>query len=959
MKNFVQLSSAVIHHKMSYKFRTIVLVYFVIPWLMTCQPMTTDREPVTGLVWSSFLGGQGGDNALLIQRDGAGHIYLAGWTDSTDFPRQGAIQTALDEPKDIFITKLSPDGETILYSTYLGGNGSDSARGMVVDEAGQVILVGVTRSTDFPTTLDAVQPEFGGGEVDGFITILNAAGNGVLYSSYLGGSQDDFANDMARDEAGNIFLTGSSYSDDFPTTANALQPRSQGSLDAFVMQLSPGAKQIRYSTYLGGSFIDSAWNIVVDQYGDVYLSGLTESDDFPVVNPLQADHQGDYPDIFFAKLVDNGQRLAYSSYLGGNSIEDIDSGAMAVDDDLNLYLAGSTESPEFPVQQAIQGEFDELQDVFISKITPDGQELAFSTFLGGVDVDGAYGLTLDSAGNIYVIGFARSDNFPLVNAFQPHKGGGDFDIFVVKLPADGRRLFYSSFLGGTDMDIGWDIVADDSGYAYIAGQSWSTNFPIATKLQPEHQGSRDGIVSKLNFLHIDRALQHQITGSATYVLTVTNSGLVTPTNLQISHTLPPTISHLHGGQYQAGTVRWSAASLSPGQSLTVSLTTQQPFASRAYQVQTAEGYQASGAVLEPHLPPVPPVADAVTVPGWGQVPLSQLFGGGMLMIVFFGLVGFSIRWYRRQQTVRQNLRNQVNPYISGAAIEDRQLFFGRETFIKRLLESVADNHVAIEGWRRSGKSSLLKRLASRLAETNDPRYHFIPVLFDCQRVTEATFYARLMRAILRSLEQHYTTFTPPRLLYHQSAEEYDDHDFEDDWHALLEVLQPRFEKAIRLIVLLDEGDHLNHYQTTTRSKLRGLLSDNRTLRLVWAGVQLVSQADQIDSPWYNQFISYKIPPLTPHEARQLIVVPAQAVGYQFEVAAIETIIEQAQGQPYIIQYLCQRAVAQMLRRQQSPAQVTSADVAVAIDHLAVEPAGLDPYSVVYQLREERKRGRME
>ena len=381
----------------------------------------------------------------------------------------------------------------LVYSTYLGGSAADSGFSIAVDSAGNAYVTGETYSFDFPTQ-NPLQSFFGGGVLDAFVGKLNAAGTALVYSTYIGGNGSDFGASISVDSAGNAYVAGVTGSTDFPTQ-NPLQSSYGGNTDVFVSKLNATGSALTNSTYLGGGLFDQASGVAVDSAGNAYVTGYTSSTDFPTQNPLQSAYGGGLEDGFVTKLNAAGTAL-YSTYLGGH---DTDWGyGIAVDSAGNAYVAGITSSDNFPTQNALQSSYGGFYDAFVTKLNAAGTALVYSTYLGGSDDDDVgVDIAVDSAGNAYVTGFTSSTNFPTQNAFQTY-GGGQYDAFVSKLNAAGSALVYSTYLGGTDRDIGWGIAVDSGGNAYVTGQTISSNFPTQNPLQGSHGGGADdAFVSKL------------------------------------------------------------------------------------------------------------------------------------------------------------------------------------------------------------------------------------------------------------------------------------------------------------------------------------------------------------------------------------------------------------------------------------------------------------------------------
>jgi len=453
-----------------------------------CQVASWDRQsplvidPV--LVYYYFLGGSDGDVSEDIAVDGLGNAYVIGYTSSPDFPTVNALYpthgwnftvnvpypTHCTGVYDAFIFKLSADGSQAVYSTYLGGNSSDFGHGIAVDGFGNAYVTGYTSSPDFPT-VNALYPS---GRGDAFIFKLSADGSQAVYSTYLGGNDWDIGEDIAVDGLGNAYVTGETWSSDFPTVS-ALYPNLCGENDAFIFKLSADGSQAVYSTYLGGSGLDMGFGIAVDGLGNAYVTGVTQSP-FPTVSALYPTHGGGCYDAFIFKLSADGSQAVYSTYLGGN---DNDWGVdIAVDGSCNAYVTGSTESSDFPTVNALYPDFSGRDDAFIFKLSADGSQAVYSTYLGGSSGAAGSGIAVDGLGNAYVTGGTSSSDFPTVNALYPDFSGY-LDAFIFKLSADGSQAVYSTYLGKND-DAGSGVAVDGLGNAYVTVNNgcWSNYFTV-------------------------------------------------------------------------------------------------------------------------------------------------------------------------------------------------------------------------------------------------------------------------------------------------------------------------------------------------------------------------------------------------------------------------------------------------------------------------------------------------
>ncbi len=470
-------------------------------------------DPV--ISYSTYLGGSQDENANSVGGGGiavdpSGKIYVTGKTFSPDFPVTPGSHDEVGSGQEVFVAKIDPTATgaaSLVYSTYLGGAGSDGVGddpAIAVDAAGAAVVVGQTCSTDFPTTPDAAQPGYAGGPpgegCDGFLTQLDASGSAPSYSTYLGGARGDGATEVAL-AAGRAYVTGATDSSDFPTTAGAYD-RTNAAEDAFMAVVDPaadGPASLVYATYLGGGAADRAYGIAVDAAGAAYVSGDVGSTDFPVT-PGSAQQScvltqnGQCIDAFVAKLTPDpddpnagggdADDVVFSTYLGGPREERY--ARVAVDVAGSPYVTGWT-GPGFPTtanafqRTSAQSSRQLGPDAFMTKLDPAGASLVYSTYLSGETSDHGNGIDVDPAGNAFVVGTSRSIRFPTTpdalqrsatmnpDRFVTH------DAFLAKIdPTKSGRasLVYSTFLGGNRYD--WGMAIDvDGGAAHLTGYTAS------------------------------------------------------------------------------------------------------------------------------------------------------------------------------------------------------------------------------------------------------------------------------------------------------------------------------------------------------------------------------------------------------------------------------------------------------------------------------------------------------
>lgn len=467
-------------------------------------------DPSVG--FATYLGGTGEDDGNAIAIDGGGNAYITGDTASTDFPTvTGAHSTKNSGGLDVFVTKISSDGHTLLYSTYVGGSGNDIGSAIAVDALGDAFVAGQTASsTNFPHTTGAYQTTFGGSNLDAFVFELNTTGAGLTYSTYLGGTGNDAAAGIAVDNSGNAYIVGSTTSTDFPTH-NAKQSAIVGQSNGFVTKLNSSGNALVYSTYLGGGTGDFASAVALDSSDQAYVTGATQNFSFPTTQGAfqtscgtAANCNGGLYDAFVTVYTQDGSAFAYSTFLGG---EEADQGfGIAVDSAGDAYVTGATLSTLFPVKSAIQKTYGGHQDAFVTVFNPAGSRLLYSTYLGGSLNETGTGIAIDGSNNVYVTGQTGSSDFPTANPTQV-KLGGDNDAFVAEISSTGSTLVFSTYLGGSLDEnstvangtigvIGGIAVDREGASIYLTGNTSSTDFPTHAPEYASNAGLSDAFVAK-------------------------------------------------------------------------------------------------------------------------------------------------------------------------------------------------------------------------------------------------------------------------------------------------------------------------------------------------------------------------------------------------------------------------------------------------------------------------------
>ena len=450
------------------------------------------------LVYSSYLGGSADDYGYGVAVDNSGCVYTVGETWSANFPLLNPEQSVPTGDTDIFVTKWNAAGTGIVYSTYIGGSNRDVPLGIAVDSAGNAYVTGFTYSANFPITGGALRSSFSG-QSKAFVLKLNSSGNTLVYSTFLGGSGDDYATGIAVDAAGQAYLSGYTASIDFPVSSNAFQSSyGGGASDGFFAKLNAAGSQLVYATYLGGVGNDTAFAVALDPAANVYLTGQTQSSNFPVLNALQPTYSES--DAFVVKLNASSQVL-YSTYLGGTG-SSIGTG-IAADAAGNAYVAGYTNAPDFPVtSNAYQLSNHGSYDTFVAKLSSDGSTILSATYFGGTASESTSGIALDGSGNVFVAGSSYSMDLPLQAPEQASYGGGG-DAFAAAFNNQLSSLYFSTYFGGAENEIGAGIAVDSSGNAYLTGSTSSgqsaLGIPITSGVfQTSGQGGLDAFLAKFS-----------------------------------------------------------------------------------------------------------------------------------------------------------------------------------------------------------------------------------------------------------------------------------------------------------------------------------------------------------------------------------------------------------------------------------------------------------------------------
>src|ERR1700722_10100757 len=468
------------------------------------------------LSYSTYLGGSNGsagDVAFGVAVDTAGEAYVTGQASSTDFPTQSPFQDALGDgsTENAFVAKFSASGSSLIFSTYLGGSGTDQGAAVALDASANAYVAGTAGSTNFPL----LNPLSGQGEHIGgdcaFVSSFSATGT-LSFSTYLCGGVNDDALRITLDANKNAYVGGNTQSPNFPTV-NPLQASLAGTLNTYVAKLAPitptGGSSLLYSTFFGGNGFDFLQGLALDSGNNIYVSGSTTSSTFPTKNPIQATlkaQNGGF-NSFVAEINAAGNALVYSTYLGG-SVSDANTG-LAVDGSGNAYLVGDTRSPDFPVKNPLQA-LDPGGDAYVAKIAAGGATLDFSTYFGPAnpEFDEFFGggIALDSAvpPNIYITGATSSQVLPTRLPLQATSAGFGSAAFITEFKNDGSDYIFSTYLAGSSSpsfqgDRGFGLTLDSSNNIYIVGQTSTLDFPTVNPFQADLKDttSTNGFVAKI------------------------------------------------------------------------------------------------------------------------------------------------------------------------------------------------------------------------------------------------------------------------------------------------------------------------------------------------------------------------------------------------------------------------------------------------------------------------------
>jgi PKD repeat protein len=443
------------------------------------------------LVWGTYLGGSDLDDLMAAALDASGNIIVAGYSESSDIPAPGGYDAAYAGSDDDYVAKVSSDGRSLLWATYIGGAALDQVLSVAADASGNVVVGGLTGSTDMPVT-GGYAPVYKGGSTDGYLAKLSAGGNQLLWGSYFGGQAADYVNAVALDAAGNAVMAGFTYSWDLPTPGG--YDTVANDIDGFVAKLSADGSRLLWGTYLGGSGGDRLTALALDAAGNVVVGGFSNSADAPVPGGYDTALKGGV-DAYVAKLSADGHQLLWGTYLGGSGSESVY--ALALDAAASVVAGGYTESADFPVPGGFQIQHHAgAVDGFVAKLAADGSRLLWGTYAGGSAADDIFALNVDASGNVAAAGLTYSSDMPVSGGFHNAPFGGQ-DGYLAKISSDGTSLLWGTYFGGTGEDALLALAEDGAGNIFAAGYTSSTDIPAAGGFDAAYGGAFDGCIARL------------------------------------------------------------------------------------------------------------------------------------------------------------------------------------------------------------------------------------------------------------------------------------------------------------------------------------------------------------------------------------------------------------------------------------------------------------------------------
>ncbi len=459
-----------------------------------------------GFNFATYIGGADSDWLGDVEVDADGNIYLVGTTTSSNFPTTEGVfdrsHTGGTEwfPQDCFVMKLSPDGQKIIYSTFIGGSGDDSGTDIAIDSLGNVYVTGTTSSSNFPT-LNAYDDSYNSGE-DCFVLKLSSDGSELLFSTFVGGSGYDIPYEIVSATDGSCIVVGRTESSNFPVDTLNTQPECHsrgGDSDGFVFRLGDTGEELIYSMYLGGEgVVDPTFSVDLDSNDNPVLVGLTRSSDFPIVNAMDDEMGGD-GDCYVVKLNADGQ-FNFSTFFGGSNRDIAE--AVQLDDDDMIYLAGLTLSTDFSRVAIQNSDLNGTRGVFVSILGADGNSTLFSGVIENSYQEDVWtsiiSIVVVSDREIWLGGSTANRYFPVTeDAFDVTQKGNE--VYITMIDPLSSSVNYSTFYGGSVSDTLSGLVMDRAGHIIVAGTTMSTDLRVPNALYDSiNSAADDGFVFSLS-----------------------------------------------------------------------------------------------------------------------------------------------------------------------------------------------------------------------------------------------------------------------------------------------------------------------------------------------------------------------------------------------------------------------------------------------------------------------------
>lgn len=448
------------------------------------EPAITSEDPQE-LLWGTFIHGSNSDGASSVELDSSGNIVVSGYAISPDLPVPLGYDATQNGDWDIYVAKLSPEGNELLWGTYIGGSARDLCSALQIIPTGEILVTGNTKSPDCPTP-HGLDTTYNGGLWDIYGAKLSPDGNALLWGTYLGGSGTDFGKAMALGEDGDLTICGHTDSEDMATPGAYDATHDGEDLNFYVARLSGDGQTLRWGTYLGGSATGSCNALALDPLGNVVLGGHTYCTDMPIPGGYDPIHHG-WSDMYIAKLSSHGSSLLWGTYVGGSGYDQCNT--LRLDGGERIVIGGSTTSKDIPVPLGFDPTYNGgsgTDDMYLAMLSPSGESLLWGTYLGGTGGDSCFDLALDADGDIVFVGSAGI-GMPTAHGFDTTFNGVS-DIYVGRLSSAGNALAWGTYVGGARDEGCGSVRVNAGGQIVLAGSTASSDIPVPTGFDADFQG---------------------------------------------------------------------------------------------------------------------------------------------------------------------------------------------------------------------------------------------------------------------------------------------------------------------------------------------------------------------------------------------------------------------------------------------------------------------------------------